>query len=210
MQPATLSQLEPQPIKQFGLGLLCSACLAMLFAGGCTKAPPTKPAYPNSWQVGYQLIREREGWRSDDFFSDPKYLEICKAISYRDDAKLTELIKDNVDLNVQGVNGFTLLYWAFVEHNLSAFKILLERGANPDLALSQTIEGEALLLHHQRQHPLYQRALHASSVLYGRVAVLEGCESPSRGAKRICCTRTSIRNCPTNQRCVLSLTRASM
>lgn len=121
----------------------CVAYLALLIAtSGCTKTPPTKPAYPNSWQVGYQLIGEREGWRSDDFFSAPKYLEICEAISYRNDAKLTELIKENVDLNVQGVNGFTLLYWAFVEQNLSAFNILLKHGANPDLALSQTIEGK--------------------------------------------------------------------
>ncbi len=129
-------------MKPIGLGLLCFVGLALLFAGGCSQVPPAKPSYPTSFQVGYQLIREREGWRSDDFFSNPRYLEICDAISRRDDARLTELIANNIDLNVQGVNGFTLLYWAFVEHNLSAFNILLKQGANPHLALSNTLQGK--------------------------------------------------------------------
>jgi ankyrin repeat protein len=87
-------------------------------------------------------IREYEGWQASDFFSDTTSLRICEAISSRDPVELKRLIEGNVDLNVRGNGGFTLLHWALAEESFDAFKTLLARGADPDLVLDRMILGK--------------------------------------------------------------------
>lgn len=76
-----------------------------------------------------------EDWLPRDFFQTEENLRIAKAISSFDPGQLEESLADNPDLNSPGRYGFTLLFWAFAEDNLDAFRVLLEHGADPDLQI---------------------------------------------------------------------------
>ncbi|EAQ81306.1 ankyrin repeat domain-containing protein [Blastopirellula marina] len=82
-------------------------------------------------------IAKREGWLPRDFFQSEEPLDIAKAISSGDLGRLQLLLDQNPDLDAPGRYGFTLLYWAFVEGNMDAFKMLLEQGADPDQQLAE-------------------------------------------------------------------------
>lgn len=114
----------------------------MLTFVGCDRPPEIvmPKAYPRPAD-GFPSIREQERWKAEEFFSDQSFLAICDAISMRDDSKLESLLTDGLDLNVQGTGGFTLLHWAYAEYNMSAYKMLLEHGASPDLLLTDHILG---------------------------------------------------------------------
>ncbi len=72
----------------------------------------------------------------EQYFDNPKILELCRAISEKQHERVRELIP-NVDLNTQGSGGITLLYWAYFSNDLESFKLLLQAGADPDLQLNE-------------------------------------------------------------------------
>lgn len=122
--------------------VMSSFCIVVLLVTiGCgqgvtNRSPSAVPA------PAMKTIRELEGWQATYFFSDETALRICEAITSHDGAQLNCEIEGKVDLNIQGEGGFTLLYWALVENNRSAFEALLKHGADPDQVLSRTILGK--------------------------------------------------------------------
>jgi ankyrin repeat protein len=65
--------------------------------------------------------------------------QICQSIADRDVDSLQRLIQEIPDVNVVGESGMTFLFWAWVEDNFEAYKVLLAAGACPDTKLEQTI-----------------------------------------------------------------------
>ncbi|WP_168215721.1 ankyrin repeat domain-containing protein [Roseimaritima ulvae] len=81
-------------------------------------------------------IVDTDNWRAEHFFHSERAQEVCAAISAHDYQRLRRLLRESgVDCNLRGEGraGLTLLHWAYAEHDLEAFKILLEAGASPDL-----------------------------------------------------------------------------
>ncbi len=76
-----------------------------------------------------QPIRVAEEMTPEQYFDNPKILELCRAISEKQHERVRELIP-NVDLNTQGSGGITLLYWAYFSNDLESFKLLLQAGAD--------------------------------------------------------------------------------
>ena len=81
-----------------------------------------------------------------DFFDAGAKLQAAEAIAMRDNQKLGELISKIPDINRPGRDGVTLLYWAYLQGNLEAFKYLLEHGGSPDVAPSAELPIEPGLL----------------------------------------------------------------
>ncbi|MEZ6138087.1 MAG: ankyrin repeat domain-containing protein [Pirellulaceae bacterium] len=123
---------------------LAVALLVLLLqpANGQPVAPPT----PNEQAVLPDRVRDRpEIGKADatEFFQSQKLVQCCEAINEGDADKLKSLLKDKVDLNATGLGGTTLLHWALAKNQFEAFKLLLEHGASPDLALTHSMPGLA-------------------------------------------------------------------
>ena len=79
--------------------------------------------------------------QSKDFFTDSDQLELCELIS--SNKRPIELTSEQkAVLNKPGKKGVTLLWWAYLEGNLTAFKQLVESGADPDLKLEGELKFE--------------------------------------------------------------------
>jgi len=85
------------------------------------------------------IIADFLKWQPSDFFDTKNELELCNAISTGDMIKVKSQVDSGMDLNVDGKFGIRVLYWAFIEENMEAFKFLLERGADPDRRLTENI-----------------------------------------------------------------------
>ena len=73
------------------------------------------------------------GYVVDDIYPDELTAELATAAGDGDTAKMDELIEQGADVNATGLDGNTLLVWAFKMENLTGFKHLLIKGTNPDL-----------------------------------------------------------------------------
>ncbi len=82
-------------------------------------------------------IRVAEGLTPEQYFKEPRILELCHAISENQHDRVQELIQ-SINLNAQGDGGITFLYWAYFCKDLKSFERLLEAGADPDLTLTAT------------------------------------------------------------------------
>lgn len=108
---------------------------------GCDKTRQKKVQPPvQSVSVGKQTIAGRKKWRPSDFFTSANELRICEAVSAGDIEELTSLVKSGAELNTPGKYGVTVLFWAFFEEDMLAFKVLLEHGADPDLRLNDEFD----------------------------------------------------------------------
>ncbi len=92
-----------------------------------------------------QPIRVAEGMTPEQYFKEPKVLELCHAISEKQHDRVRELMP-GVDLNTQGSGGITLLYWAYFSNDLESFKLLLQAGADPDLRLNEVHDFKVKML----------------------------------------------------------------
>lgn len=98
-----------------------------------------KPEQTDIVVVKPKNLRERQKWTSSTFFDSIQALDAAKAVEAKDNLLLASLIKMDLDVNLQGKSGMTLLHWSYVNDNLEAFELLLDSGASPDLRLTGNI-----------------------------------------------------------------------
>jgi ankyrin repeat protein len=123
---------------------VCFAVIVGLAA--CTAKPAKQPvagrkAATND-AIKFRRIVDYEGWLARDFFEDREQLALCEAVSSNDLDAIELLVKNQKLINSPGKHGFTILHWVFVNENLAAFQLLLQAGADPDLKLTQHIDGK--------------------------------------------------------------------
>jgi hypothetical protein len=82
----------------------------------------------------------RQGWEPDHFFQDKDTVSAGDCILNGNSAKLRELLKAGLDVNLAGRHNMTLLFWAFVCEKPGAFELLLEAGADPDVAIEPALD----------------------------------------------------------------------
>ena len=75
------------------------------------------------------------GWKAEDYFDDPKVVELCRAIEANDLREMDRLIAAGADVNALGKGKMTPLLWAYPDSKLERFKKLLEHGANPNVVI---------------------------------------------------------------------------
>lgn len=79
------------------------------------------------------------GLKAENFFTDQISLEICKSISSNDIDRLKTLLDQCPDVNVKGKKNVTFLLFALCKENEKAFRLLLEKGADPAIRSTGTI-----------------------------------------------------------------------
>ena len=76
------------------------------------------------------------GFRTELFFSDPKVVELCRAIESNDLSKVDVLVKEGVDVNSLGRGNVNPLFWAFSSKKLRVFERLLQHGDHPNIIMT--------------------------------------------------------------------------
>lgn len=66
------------------------------------------------------------------YFADPKVAALADAAARGNVRTIDQLVKDGVDVNATGIEGWTPLAYALIRHNKRGFERLLELGANPN------------------------------------------------------------------------------
>ena len=82
------------------------------------------------------------GKRPEFFFEDEKVLALCSAVLSEDVQQVSNVIADDVDLNLQGRDGITPLLWTLGTKNREMFELLLTSGADPNI---QTKRGASVM-----------------------------------------------------------------
>jgi hypothetical protein len=77
---------------------------------------------------------EKCGWKAEDYFDDPQVVALCKAIEANDLEQMKRLIATGANVNATGKGNMTPLLWAFPDNKLERFQLLLEHGADPNVA----------------------------------------------------------------------------
>lgn len=88
---------------------------------------------------GQGTIHAKVGWKAEDFFDDAKVVALCKAIEANDLKEMERLINDGANVNAKGKDNMTPLLWAFPDNKLERFKLLLEKGADPNIAIESDL-----------------------------------------------------------------------
>jgi hypothetical protein len=124
-----------------------SLALAAIVLAGCPQDPSSQNAISDKQpkkttaDFRYSSMIPYLKWKPEDFFDLDEQIELCRAMSRESEVDFEALLKESVhsglDLNLQGKCGLTLLYWAFAEKNMPAYRLLLRSGANPDLKLTE-------------------------------------------------------------------------
>ena len=78
----------------------------------------------------------RVGWKAENFFEDPKVIELCQAIEANDLEQMQKLIDDGVDVNARGEDNMTPLMWSYSDYKFQRFQLLLKAGADPNVYVS--------------------------------------------------------------------------
>lgn len=86
-----------------------------------------------------QSFHNKVGWKAGDFFEDAKVIALCKAIEASDLKEMERLIKDGADVNLKGKGNMTPLLWAFPDNKPERFKLLLEKGADPNVFIESDL-----------------------------------------------------------------------
>jgi len=104
--------------------------------------------------------REAFNWKAEDFFDDPKVVELCQAIEAKDIDEIDKLIAQGVDVNSKGAGNMTPLLWSMpvpVSNETKVFAHLLKSGADPnvkfatDLGTRQRLRiGDSVMSHAAR------------------------------------------------------------
>ncbi len=81
----------------------------------------------------------KNGWIAEKFFTDPKVIELCRAIEANDLPAIRKAIENGADVNALGKDNMTPLLWAFPENHVHRMKILLEAGADPNVVIKSNL-----------------------------------------------------------------------
>ncbi len=86
--------------------------------------------------------RDTRMWKTPpcDFFKTADLNELCEAIADANERKVEVLLERNLDLNEVGVDGMTVLFFAYMEGEYPGFIRLLAKGAKPDVPLTKKQE----------------------------------------------------------------------
>ncbi len=76
------------------------------------------------------------GWEAEDFFTDPKVIELCEAIERNDLPLMEKLIAEGANVNALGKGNMTPLLWAYLDNQPERFELLLKHGANPNVCFT--------------------------------------------------------------------------
>lgn len=116
-------------MNKIKIRLLLLAIIASSTLIGCGKSSPMKIWNPlRSWHSNV-------GWKAEDYFTDPKVIELCCAIENKDVEEMDKLIKDGANVNAKGPGNMTPLLWSFSAGE-ECFKKLLENGADPNVIVT--------------------------------------------------------------------------
>lgn len=66
---------------------------------------------------------------AETFFKDPKIIELCKAMSNNNEKRVEALLDEGFNINTNGKDGMSPLYWALKTKNKRMFLLLLQKGA---------------------------------------------------------------------------------
>jgi len=113
-------------IKYFACFIMLASCgLTFLNDYSCVAlAEEASPPYPR-----FNL----------DLFDEAETRQLCRAIQENDIVEVKRLIASGVDVNTAGAAGVTPLVWAFGQQNLTAFELLLNNGASPNIRLTNSV-----------------------------------------------------------------------
>ena len=70
------------------------------------------------------------------FFKNPKVVELCNAISNKDEPKVDNLLNQGIDINTIGKDGMTPLLWAFNSNDKNIYEMVLKKGADPNIKIT--------------------------------------------------------------------------
>jgi len=76
---------------------------------------------------------QKQNWRAEDYFQDPQVIALCKAIESNDLVEMKRLIDKGADVKALGKGNMTPLLWAFPDNKPERFRLLLEKGADPNV-----------------------------------------------------------------------------
>ena len=96
--------------------------------------------------LGCGSAQDRLGWKANEFFSDPKVIDLCQAIEKDDINHIEKLIKEGADINCLGKDNMTPLLWAF-SAKLQTFECLLKHGANPNVQFKSDMGTNGQFMH---------------------------------------------------------------
>ena len=105
------------------------------------------------------------GWKAEDYFTDPRVIELCQAIEVDDLKRMQELIDQGANVNAIGKDNMTPLLWSYPDLKFERFKMLLEAGANPNVIVAATVRPQE---HDPFDpvHPFHPNLLHFADTLY--------------------------------------------
>jgi len=69
-------------------------------------------------------------WTAEQYFTDEKVIQLCKAIERNNVPLMEKLIKAGANVNAVGRDGMTPLLWAFPDDKIERFECLLKHGAD--------------------------------------------------------------------------------
>jgi len=76
---------------------------------------------------------QKFNWRAEDYFKDPQVIALCQAIETNNLGEMKRLIDKGADVKAIGKGNMTPLLWAFPENKPESFRLLLEKGADPNV-----------------------------------------------------------------------------
>jgi ankyrin repeat protein len=133
--------------------LLAGCCVTEIEAAGVSANRDEKVDPPVFSVFDRPVLRERMGWKAEDFFQAPDVLALCKAVEANDIDEIDRLVKNGADVNSLGKDNVTLLLWAFdgaFGQGIETFERLLQLGADPNIPLkrqfSNTVRGSHEIL----------------------------------------------------------------
>ncbi len=88
----------------------------------------------------------RLGWKAEEYFEDPKVVDLCHAIEDDDLEEIERLIKAGANVNAQGRLNMTPLLWAYPDGKLERFELLLKHGADPNVRLEDKLDNRGYFL----------------------------------------------------------------
>jgi ankyrin repeat protein len=122
-------------LKLLPVGILFSPVFSAPVSGQHAVLTP-KPLSGPTGLVRVGLIRPL---MAATYFEDQSVRELCEAISRKEMPRFESLLNECSDPNARGKDGVTPLLWALNKRNEEAFRLLLEKGADPNIQVTDTI-----------------------------------------------------------------------